>query len=604
MKVEAISSILLLLLFWGCSSKNESNLRESSQTLEELDSINGIAFKLLDINLDSCMELSKRNIIACEQNAYDSGLAVALAIQGCAYTAQSFYDSAIKIQRRALDLRKSSNDLLSVGKSYNNISDVYRGMGDHQTALRFADSAYQIFDSLGSYSLMSGAASNKAIDYIMMDQVDSAEYWFQVDMRLAKVSGNRTRLWNSYYNYGIFLNSNGNLDSSLRYILQAIQIVREDSLFAAIPGMYMSHGQRIKDEYPQQALALYDTALTLAKEHGLTSLEEKVLGSRISLLKELNVKVDSIIPIYDSLVDKIRDNHNQGRTKDFADFEVKYKTAEKEVKLRETKADLQHQKVTKRWLMASFVLVVLVLTLLMLSTVQKRKLAVRDRELSEKRIDALIKNQEMKKIDDLLEFQEKERGRIASDLHDRLGSILSAVKLNFSSMEEKLNRQETKSDNQYKVVKELIDNAATEVRRIAHDMASGVLAKFGLVHAVYDLKKVLEASGKIKIDVFEHGMDERLSSNTEISLYRIIQELVSNTLKHAKATTIDIHFTRTDDVLTVIVEDDGSGFVKPDKPKKGIGLRNIDKRVSELNGNFTIDSNPKSGTTAIIEIIL
>ncbi len=471
-------------------------------------------------------------------------------------------------------------------------------------ALNFADSAFQIYKSLGDYSLMSGAGGNKAIDFILSNEVDSARKWFKLAMEYSTLSGDRVIQFNGYNNYGLFLDGNGDPDSSYFYLDKALSIALDDGLEAVMPSMYLSLGQSIEVKDPARALALYDTALVLAIKYELPRVKEKIIRSQIDLLYENNQDLGKVLQLYDSLIIIFKENHSLELAEKFADFEVKYEMVEKVADLVKANADIERRRITQRWVTSSFVLVVLLLALIIRGLLQKRKLSVREKEISAQKIDALLKTTEMEKLDDMLEFQEKERSRIAADLHDQLGSILSAVKLNFSSMEEKLHRRTTKPNGQYKVVKGLIDEAATEVRRIAHDMSSGVLANFGLVHAVYDLKKALEPSGKIKIDVFEHGMDERLAGTKEIAVYRVIQELVSNSLKHAKASKIDIHFTKVDDHLTVIVEDDGNGFVQKKKAQRGIGLVNIEKRVAEIDGTFTIDSNPKSGTTAIIDIVI
>ncbi len=586
-------TLFAVILIWltGCVSDNAAKL-ESDSTKYELDSLNEVAFELLRVNLDSCMSMAMEVELRSRNLSYAKGLSRSLSIQGNVMTERGLYDSAIKLHREALDIRRDAKIVQFIGRSYNNIGEVYGGMDDYGMAMKMSDSAYQIYKELGDFDLMSGAASNKAINFIRQDSIDSARYWFYRALSLVSKSNNSSKKLNATYNYANFLYRTGDTDSGAYYLDNALLIALEDSMYADLPGIYFSMGQNLIGINPVRARQLHDTALFMAREQELDPLEEKILKSKIELIEENDQLIDSIIPVYDELIEVIKSNYDEKRLQDFADFEVKYKTAEQV-------ADNQRLKEVKKWLIFSLILVSVVFVLAYRSQVQKRKLTVQEHA---RKIDSLLKQEETRNIDAMIEFQESERTRIASDLHDRLGSILSAVKLNFASVREQLNRIDSDQKQRLTVVTGLIDEAATEVRRISHDMASSVLANFGLLHAVYDLKNALETSGKIKIEVFEHGMDKRLSSAQEINIYRIIQELVSNSLKHAKATQIDIHFTKEEEMLTVIVEDNGIGFPKEKRPNSGIGLANIEKRINDLDGSFTLDSNPKSGTTAIIEL--
>jgi signal transduction histidine kinase len=127
--------------------------------------------------------------------------------------------------------------------------------------------------------------------------------------------------------------------------------------------------------------------------------------------------------------------------------------------------------------------------------------------------------------------------------------------------------------------------------------------KFGLVSALKDLSESVESAGNIKVKFFNFGIDERLDHRTEISLYRITQELISNILKHAQAKEINIHLSRQDGELSLMVEDDGIGF-DPSKESSGIGIKNIIARVDQLNGNIFFDSSPGHSCTVTIEIPL
>ena len=239
---------------------------------------------------------------------------------------------------------------------------------------------------------------------------------------------------------------------------------------------------------------------------------------------------------------------------------------------------------------------------------QKRKsikaIAAKNDELNKQRIDELLKQQEIASLQGVLEGQEQERKRVAIDLHDRLGGILSMVKLHFSAVEEKL-PEDNPEKKKFLTASELLDLAAGEVRNISHNLLSGVLAKFGLLPALKDLTDRINESGGIKLNLLFHNVENALNGEQELQVYRIIQELISNILKHSQAKEATIQLIRNDEekMVNLVVEDDGKGF-DPLKPSLsgGIGLSNLKARVSKLNGQFHIDSGKGAGTSISINI--
>jgi signal transduction histidine kinase len=242
------------------------------------------------------------------------------------------------------------------------------------------------------------------------------------------------------------------------------------------------------------------------------------------------------------------------------------------------------------------------LTMLALRFYMKQKLRAQQEEIQKQQITELLNTQEIKSLNAMMDGQEKERKRIAADLHDRIGSSLSAIKLHFTSFA-KTTGVDTENREQFSRVNAMFDNVVKEVRQVSHDLASGVLMKFGVVSALKDLNEGIESSGNMKVNLYTHGLDERLDHRTEISLYRITQELISNVLKHAQAKEINVHLNRQDGHISLMVEDDGIGF-DPKKASGGIGMRNIRSRVTQAHGTIFFDSSPGKGCTVTIEIPL
>lgn len=223
-------------------------------------------------------------------------------------------------------------------------------------------------------------------------------------------------------------------------------------------------------------------------------------------------------------------------------------------------------------------------------------------KIKQKEIDELLKNNEIKEMGALLAGQEKERKRIAQDLHDRLGSMLSIVKMHFKSVEDEIRDLKLANKQQYENANSILDEACEEVRKISHDMVSGTLYKFGLHKALESLKDSINQTSQLKVDFITTGIGEdRFEYDLEINIYRIIQELLSNVLKHAQAKEVTVQLIRKNDILNVQVEDDGIGFDHNEIPN-GIGLKNVHARVSKLDGEMNIDTGKGVGTLVNIEI--
>jgi signal transduction histidine kinase len=212
----------------------------------------------------------------------------------------------------------------------------------------------------------------------------------------------------------------------------------------------------------------------------------------------------------------------------------------------------------------------------------------------------LVKEQEMKSVNSFISGQEKERARIASDLHDRLGSLLSTVKLHFSSIEPYFENEPELSEN-FSYAISLLDQSVTEVRSVSHNLAKEILTEFGLVGAIENLRDSINSASILKFVFVNTGFNLRLSYEIEIEIYRIIQELVTNVIKHANATELVIQFVADEETLSITVEDDGVGFDIDKVKKDGLGLHNIFNRTATIKGKYAIDSAPGAGTSFIFD---
>ncbi|HEY8955791.1 sensor histidine kinase [Chitinophaga sp.] len=217
-------------------------------------------------------------------------------------------------------------------------------------------------------------------------------------------------------------------------------------------------------------------------------------------------------------------------------------------------------------------------------------------------LDQIKQAHRMSVLSAMLEGQEQERTRLARDLHDGLGGLLSGVKIELSA----LHRQGTTSPEQTIVHKTMhhLDSAVDELRRIARSMMPEVLIKYGLGEAIKEYCNGLKKSG-VPVSCQVYNYRNNMSASRQVTLYRIVQELVNNAVKHAAASQILVQLQQRDNQLFLVVEDDGKGFDTAHlQSLKGAGLANIQSRVEMLNGSLEIASAPGTGAAFNIECIV
>ncbi|WP_350284241.1 ATP-binding protein [uncultured Croceitalea sp.] len=288
----------------------------------------------------------------------------------------------------------------------------------------------------------------------------------------------------------------------------------------------------------------------------------------------------------------------QKNSMEISRLNAKYQTAEKEKQILE---EQQKARRNRNWLIAAGLVLLFgagIAILLQKNTTKKRLLAEQEALLKQQRVDNLLKAQELVSIDAMIEGQEKERQRVANELHDDLGSLMATIKLHFDKA------NSSKTDPAMQHAQKLLEEAYQKVRSIAHHKNSGVMSDQGLLPAIKKMATVISETNALQVTVEDFGMGERLENSLELNLFRMVQELVANTIKHAEASKVTIQLTQHEDNLNIIVEDNGKGFERSqvDTSNTGMGLTTIEKRVEHLEGNFTVDSIPGKGTSILIDI--
>jgi signal transduction histidine kinase/predicted ATPase len=224
------------------------------------------------------------------------------------------------------------------------------------------------------------------------------------------------------------------------------------------------------------------------------------------------------------------------------------------------------------------------------------------REMIEKeRLSSVIEAQKDSHLKALMQAQDNDRKRIASDLHDSLGSLLSSVRLRFNGLQDEFLLKVPEKAQRFSDSLKLLDEAIEELRQIAHTMVPVSLSRFGLRSALQSFVEQVSAAGQLDIHLQILGLEGRLPEVKEVLVFRICQELVQNVIKHAQATTMRLQIILHNDSLNIMVEDNGVGLIKDSIPR-GLGFSTIQSNVDLFKGTFDIESQPGKGCLVLIDL--
>ena len=249
-------------------------------------------------------------------------------------------------------------------------------------------------------------------------------------------------------------------------------------------------------------------------------------------------------------------------------------------------------------LLALFIVTLFAFTTYKRNQKAKKVIADKNDELQRQRISELMKEEQLKFIKGRVEGQESERRRIAKELHDGIGGTLSGIKLNLIKIGETYSGVQSLDG-----VIEILDRACHEVRTTSHNLAPPVFfdAMFTDVIENFVTKVTETLDIKVQMEFFPKRMLNAIPESIQVDVYRIIQELMNNILKHAQATSIDIQMIGHKEYLNIIVEDNGVGFVLQGQ-MEGIGLQSIQSRIDALQGDMKIDAQLGRGTLVNLDI--
>lgn len=583
MKYIIQSITILLFIFF--------DFEVSSQTEDEVTQQNLKAFELKDTDLNKAFELSDDVIAHIGIVKKEIAVSDIYSVRGTLYQFREEYTKAIWYHFKALRIRERLNNTPKIATSNLNIANAYYEIGDLELSLKYhldcqqllkenpEDSNYQDrlknFNSLGTI-------------YHSMEKTDSAYYFFNQSLYIIKKYNLSEPIAVSdlYTNIGILCEDQNKLPEAFEYFKKAEAIQLKNKEVYGLSLTYHHIGivyERWKDLV--KAKSYYNKALKLAQKLDDSEAKRDLFGSFTKLYNIENNGDSSnyYFDLYLQYNDIVQKAVNDKKIRETA---AKYQLEKKEIELLNSKN--RNSLLTYGYFIIGFTFI-LFLFFLIRNYRQKQRISRMQLDLKNREIGDLLNQQETASYAAMLEGQDQERLRIARELHDRLGSTLAAVKLGIQG----------NPTTTYKQNLELVDNAIAEIRAVSHDLSGGNIERYGLLAALTELKHTLERSGNIAFDLYMEAMT--LPSSLQVPLYRIVQELVSNTLKHANASSIILQISEQQDHLNIIYEDNGRGFDLKNTTL-GMGLENIRHRLSKWDGILEIDTHPGRGTIVIISI--
>jgi two-component system, NarL family, sensor kinase len=221
--------------------------------------------------------------------------------------------------------------------------------------------------------------------------------------------------------------------------------------------------------------------------------------------------------------------------------------------------------------------------------------------VQEQRMEILSQQSAIAQLNAAISGEEKERKRIGQELHDGISGMLTAINMNIAAIQRR--HGDMPAAKELGGIIKMVQAAAIEVRKTAHNLAPGYLLENGLSNALLLFSSQINSGGSFKVSTECFGNMDDLDKKFVLMVYRIIQELVNNVIKHAEASHAAIQVRRYDNILGIMVEDNGKGF-NTETSVKGMGLTHILSRIDAVKGYISIDSRPLHGTTIHIEFDL
>ncbi len=557
-------------------------------------------FHFFTAKLDSAAYYFENTITLLEKLNKPERVAAVNISLGAIQLRQGDYNQTIKTLTESATFFEKVSDSINMAKCYSNIASAFAELERYPKAIEYSEKALIIFRNTNQTPFELITLPNLATQYYKNgDTINSIKYNDEA-VALATKVGDKRSLSITYNNLGdIYLEKDP--EKAKSYLEQTLQLKNELNLKKGIEITQSNLGYiHLKNKEYNTAIEYFDKAAKQIKGRQLvlvyTNMKEAYQGKG-NMQKALFFSEKARL-LNDSILSTEGENS-------YLELQTKYESEKKEREILSLQTVNQEtdykRKQNQNFLIAALAALALTLVLLYLlikNFKRKQVIASQNALIEKQEFEQVLKNQELNGIDEILNAQEKERSKIAADLHDNLGSKVATLKLYLDSFNDK-----DGFDKFYNKLKTIVDNTYQDIRKIGSNKNFGALINKGLIPSTLAIADQISDSKKVAIKVINVDVNKRIENTIEIQIFRVIQELLTNIIKHSQATEAVIQFSEHENILNIIVEDNGIGF-KKETPRNGVGLSNIQKRIERINGEMVIDSTLGHGTTVILNIPL
>jgi signal transduction histidine kinase len=640
-------AFLLLALSRVAPAQNLDSLENSLQSkplpdTERLKLYDNLSWGYLSSDFDKSKKYALEGISLAGKLKDQNMTGTLLRNLGVAYYMVSKYDSALIHLNKALDLATKTGNNLLKAQVYGAMANLYNVTGDYPKALDLYLKALPVFEKEGRKVRVRVILGNIGALNNAMQNFDEAEKYFLQSLKLAEELADKAGIAQAYDGLNRIFIQRKEYEKALEYAHKAAdishQLGNKQEEAIAIQGIAWVYYEHFKDyakaeefalkglklaeelEFPADIAAMLNTLSNVYfhqaryRECEKTALKAIAIDtSDMNIFSNLAANVvragihlgDTENALY--YFDRYRKIFNIQSNKEFQqalmDMQVKYETEKKQKEILKLSAEKRERNILIYSLLGFF-LIISGLGFSIYNNIRKNKIIIEQQLLvKEKQLAELEKERQLIATKSVLKGEESERSRMARDLHDGLGGMLSGVKINLSAM--KGNSIITSENAQaFDHAIKLLDTSISELRRVAHNLMPETLNHYGLKTALNDFIAEMNNNPATVLTFNFFGADIRFESQLELTAFRIAQELVNNALKHSGSAKINLQLISDIDRICIQVVDKGKGFDAQNKSCDGKGLVSIRDRVAANNGSFEIESTPGQGTEATVEFLL
>lgn len=574
-----INTFILLSLFLFSVNFKSQGLSPEQKKLDN-------AIKLLnDYKLDSA-EIEFKNLIKPDIQKSQPKVYIRAELNiGRIYGDKGDNVKALQHYQKALKIAESTNDRESIPHVLKNIGVLYVSWKKLDEAFSYYDKAEKLAAENGNKELIADCQNNKGIVYEQQAKYSEALIAYKNALKLYTEKNIPGKISMALSNIAIIYKAQKNYPEAINYNLKAISIAEKQDDRWTMAATYNNIGNLYGEMGNYKMSILFcEKALKIAKEIDAG----EILWATYDSMAEAAAKAGDykIAFAYHKLFSAaMNDFINKESTKQLSELNVKYETEKKQNLINHQEFEIKQK---NNWLIFGGILF---LTFLISAFFIYRSY----QHKQEKKLQKEIFRQQELETKALFDGEQNERIRIARDLHDSVGQMLSLVKMNLSS-------QEQTSENEN--IQSLVDKTISEVRNISHNLIPEEL-NFGIFPALENLSDKVNASSttKMELNIPEEVREIKFQKQNELSIYRIVQEVINNMIKHADASSINLSISKLERSLIINIKDNGKGLDNDSiSNSKGIGWKNINARVHMMDGKIKIESEKLAGTQ--IEITL